>query len=49
MNIDEREKEVLYNILEDLIQDENFYLYYPEDDRTIIESLFERLKVVRFE
>ena len=47
MTIDEREKEVLYNILEDLIQDENFYLYYPQDDREIIESLFERLKVVR--
>ena len=48
MNIDEREKEVLYNILEDLIQDENYYIYYPEDDRNIIESLFERLKEVRF-
>ena len=44
MTIDEREKSVIYNILEDLIQDDCFYQYYPEDDREVIESLFERLK-----
>lgn len=47
MTIDEKEKSVLYGILEDLIQDDTFYRYYPEEDRAIIESLFERLEADR--